>query len=121
MKRQFILGAAFLILLLLSYCGSARRGAPIYAPLNSSSPAIAQGEVVYMAYCNKCHPGGAAGLGPAINNKPLPGFLMRFQVRNGLGVMPAFKEELISDQELDNLIAYLQELRKARKQPEQAW
>lgn len=115
MKKPFILSAAFLLLLSLSYCGSARRGTPTHPPLNIESPAVAQGQVVFMSHCNKCHPGGAAGLGPAINNKPLPGFLMKFQIRNGLGVMPAFKEDHISDQELDNLIAYLKELRSAKK------
>ena len=114
MKKHIILSATLLMLLLLSYCGSARRGQPLYTPLDTSSPAVAQGEVVFMAHCNKCHPGGEAGLGPAINNKPLPGFLIRTQVRKGLGVMPAFKEDHISDQELDNLVAYLKELRSAK-------
>ncbi|MEJ8801079.1 c-type cytochrome [Pontibacter sp. H249] len=114
MRRYFILSAAFLMLLLLSYCGSARRGAPIYAPLAIESEAVANGEAVYMTYCNKCHPGGAAGLGPAINNKPLPGFMIKLQVRKGFGVMPAFKEEHITDQQLDNLVAYLKELKAAK-------
>jgi len=53
---------------------------------------------------------GEADLGPALNDKPLPAFLMRFQVRNGLGVMPAFAKDRISDAELDQLIAYLKAL-----------
>lgn len=36
-----------------------------------------------------------------INNKPLPGFLIKFQVRNGLGAMPAFSKEHVSPEELD--------------------
>ncbi|MBB6611448.1 cytochrome c [Pontibacter sp. Tf4] len=101
-------------IVLLFACGTAKRGEPAFAAIPDSEPAIAQGRVVFDTFCNKCHPGGEAGLGPAINNKPLPGFLMRFQVRHGLGVMPAFSEKAISDDELDILIAYLKTMRKAK-------
>lgn len=100
--------------LFLMACGTAKRGEPAYAPVAASEPAIVQGQVVFNTYCSKCHPGGEAGLGPSFNDKPLPGFLVRFQIRNGLGVMPAFKEEVISDDDLDNLIAYIKTLRKAK-------
>ena len=63
-----------------------------------------------MARCHQCHPGGTAGLGPAINNAPLPGGLVKAQVRNGLGAMPGFSQEQISDEELDALVAYIDEL-----------
>jgi mono/diheme cytochrome c family protein len=69
---------------------------------------------VFNAHCDQCHPGGEAGLGPALNNKPLPPFLMKIQVRRGLGAMPGFSEKLISDRELDNLIAYTKALRHHR-------
>jgi mono/diheme cytochrome c family protein len=65
-----------------------------------------------MANCHQCHPGGEAGLGPAINDKPLPGFLIRLQVRNGLGAMPAFSAQEISPDDLDDLIAHLKALRQ---------
>lgn len=32
---------------------------------------------------------------------------MRWQVREGFGAMPAFSERIINDEELDNLISYL--------------
>lgn len=108
-----IISASIISLFIVAACGTAKRGEPAFAPVPDTAPAIAQGKVVFDTYCTKCHPGGEAGLGPAINNKPLPGFLMRFQVRNGLGVMPAFKESTISDADLDHLIAYLKTLRKA--------
>lgn len=114
MKRYFILTSGLFLLLLLSNCGTARRGAPMFDPIDLENQALAQGEKVYMSYCHMCHPGGTAGLGPAINNKPLPGFLIRYQVRHGIGMMPAFKEDVISDKEMDNLVAYLKELRKAK-------
>ncbi len=47
----------------------------------------------------KCHPGGEAGLGPALNWNPAPGFIKKFQVRHGLGVMPSFKSNEISKAE----------------------
>ncbi|NEM96686.1 c-type cytochrome [Pontibacter burrus] len=109
------------IVLLLIACGTAKRGEPAYAPLATTEPAVVQGKVVFDTFCHKCHPGGEAGLGPAINNKPLPGFLIRFQVRNGLGVMPAFSDKTISDSDLDVLVAYLKTLRKAKEdKPAQA-
>ena len=90
---------------------SARRGEPIVGPLAISEPGIAWGQQVFMRECHQCHPGGEAGLGPAINNKPLPGFLIKFQVRNGLGAMPAFSQNEISPKELDHLVGYLTALR----------
>ena len=65
-----------------------------------------------MTHCYQCHPGGAAGLGPGLNDKPLPGFAIKTQVRRGLGAMPAFSPEKISDSDLDNLVAYLVTLRR---------
>ncbi|MGE5680960.1 MAG: c-type cytochrome [Bacillota bacterium] len=59
-----------------------------------------------------CHPQGESGLGPALNNKGyVPSFVIKFQIRNGLGVMPSFSKERISPEELDNLIEYLKALR----------
>lgn len=107
----YILTAVFLLLA----CGTAKRGEPTFASVPESEPMLAQGKVVFDTFCHKCHPGGEAGLGPAINNKPLPGFLMRFQIRKGLGVMPGFSEKAISDDELNTLIAYLKTMRKAKQ------
>jgi hypothetical protein len=48
----------------------------------------------------------------AINNKPIPGWLMQFRVRHGLGSMPGFSERGISERELDELVAYILALRR---------
>ena len=96
----------------LAACGSARRGAPLTGPHEPPNAEVAEGQRTFDRFCNGCHPGGAAGVGLALNNKPLPGFVIRRQVRWGLGAMPAFSEETISDQELDNLVAYLVWLRR---------
>ena len=74
----------------------------VFDPRNAS---VQNGEGVFMQYCQKCHPAGEAGLGPAIN--PAPQFVKRFQVRHGLGVMPAFSKEIISKDDLRDLLAYL--------------
>lgn len=104
--------AAVGLLLLSAGCGSARRGAPLVGEHVPPTPAIAQGQRVFDAQCSQCHPGGAEGLGPAINNKPLPGWLIRFQVRNGLGEMPAFGSDEISGEQLDAVASYLVWLRR---------
>lgn len=74
---------------------------------------IARGERVFKLHCDHCHPAGASGLGPALNNKPLPGFAMRFQIRHGLGAMPSFPADSISDEDRDAVVEYLQALRKS--------
>jgi mono/diheme cytochrome c family protein len=104
-----LLGA---IVILLSWgCGSARRGVPLTEPV-PLTPVVQRGQVVFMQHCHMCHPGGAAGLGPALNDKPLPRGLIRFQVRNGLGAMPSFDKDHISDDHLDDLVEYAVTLRK---------
>src|ERR1044071_4991757 len=110
-KHRYIAAAAIIAGVLTLAACSARRGEPLYGLLDLSDPAVAHGQQVFMRECHHCHPGGEAGLGPAINNKPLPGFLIRFQVRNGLGAMPAFSDDEISPTELDALLAYLKALR----------
>ena len=99
--------------LTLSACGTARRSEALGNPVAVDMPALQRGQAVFMQYCNQCHPRGDGGLGPAINDKPLPGFMLRLQVRTGIGAMPSFSEEDISDAELDDLIAYIKAARAA--------
>lgn len=97
---------------LLAACGSPRRGEPVAGPLLLKSAEETRGEKVFMQHCHKCHPGGESGLGPALNNKPLPGPMMKLQVRAGMGAMPAFPERLLSGELLDDLVSYMKRLRK---------
>ena len=91
----------------LSSC-ALRKSEPIanayFTPSNSR---IANGERVYMAQCQKCHPAGESGLAPAINPNPAPGFVKRFQMRHGLGVMPSFTKSEISKEDLHDISKYL--------------
>lgn len=91
-------------------CGQARRSEPLMGPLVLAGDEE-RGRIAYMKYCHQCHPGGEAGLGPSLNDKALPTFLKRFQVRQGIGSMPSFSEEEISDEELDDIMEYLKALR----------
>ena len=96
--------------LALAGCGSARKD-EVPASRYRDDPQLGRGRVVFMHTCNQCHVGGAAGLGPALNDKPLPAFAIKTQVRQGAGTMPAFPKEEISDQDLDAVVKYLLELR----------
>jgi len=110
MKTSAILPSV-LLCLLAAGC-SARRSEPVAGPFHAAPPEVARGEIVFDEHCSHCHPGGEKGLAPAINNKPLPGFLIKFQVRHGMGAMPAFSDKEIEDEELDALVRYLKALRR---------
>jgi len=105
------IAACLFAVALLPACGPARRDEPVTEPLSSNDPRVALAHRVFSQQCNQCHPGGAAGLAPAINDKPLPVNLIKTQVRQGLGVMPAFSEKEISEEDLDGVVRYLKALR----------
>ena len=112
--RAIIRAATLALCLLLAACSTARRSEPVLGAVPVQDPALDPGRHVFAQHCHTCHPGGEAGLGPALNNKPLPRALIKFQVRHGLGAMPAFTEDHVSKAELDNLAAYVVALRSAR-------
>lgn len=112
-ERIAIVSAALLLagLFVLAGCGSARRSEPIAGPFHAATPEVERGQRAFMQYCNPCHTGGEASFAPALNNKPAPGFLIKLQVRAGLGAMPRFPQSVISPKELDNIVAYLKAIR----------
>ena len=93
----------------LSVCSCVpRRSEPLKGrDFKTARAQIAHGEVLFMAHCQKCHPGGEGGLGIAINPNPAPGFVKRFQIRHGLGVMPAFSKNELSKQDLKDISSYM--------------
>src|SRR4051812_7632137 len=106
--------AAVLTLLLVSACGTARVGVPIAGPL-ALNDSESKGQLLFMRHCNQCHPNGEGGLGPAINNKPIPRLVMKLQIRKGvLGSMPAFHEGDLSDADVEAVLDYVGALRKHR-------
>jgi mono/diheme cytochrome c family protein len=114
LKHARCAGLIFLsatLLVALSACRSARRDEPLVGPLPLDNSKVQQGRLVFASHCHACHPGGAGGLGPSLNDKPLPRFLMKTQVRRGLGAMPAFNKHAIDADELDALMNYMIALR----------
>lgn len=109
--RPMVCIAALLALTAWQGCGPARRGVPFSPPLQLTEQEE-RGQRLFMEHCNQCHPGGAAGLGPAINNKPLPGAAMHLQIRKGMGTMPAFPESILSNGQTDAIVAYLNKLQQ---------
>ena len=79
-----------------------------YEGAMTSSDAAA-GEVVYQTFCQGCHQDGtgAAGAAPAINGLGWTPARMRQQVREGEDSMPAMAASVVSDQALEDLLAYL--------------
>jgi mono/diheme cytochrome c family protein len=97
-------------LIFVSAC-SPRRGEPLTGPLTLNEEQQ-RGHVLYDRHCYKCHQEGEGGMSPKFNEKPLPKFLMRFQIRHGLGAMPAFPPERLSDQDVHDIVEYLVALRR---------
>ncbi len=66
-----------------------------------------KGEAVFSTYCNGCHPGGQADMGPALAGRSLDPGRIRWIVRDGGDSMPAFPASKISDEDLEHLAAYV--------------
>jgi mono/diheme cytochrome c family protein len=111
-RRTAVAAALASALALTAACAPTFRGEPVLEDLVHVDPQVALGERVFARACHACHPNALTGLGPGIIDRPIPGWLVRLQVRIGLGVMPAFSTEEIDDEELDALVAYLDALRE---------
>lgn len=107
----WIIGAIALIAPLLYGCGAERRGQPEAPAVRPDNPTEVKGERLFHRWCYQCHPGGEAGLGPAINDRALPHPAIRLQIRRGVGAMPAFGEDVLSDGDVSAILAYLDEMK----------
>ena len=75
----------------------------------------AAGQAIFANTCNKCHPNANAGIGPTLYGAQ---FESRYPddagiaavIRRGKGGMPAFSTAQLSDQDMDDIIAYLRGL-----------
>ena len=83
-------------------------GAPSAGAATGGGSADA-GKAIFANTCNSCHPNGQAGLGPALAGRS-PAVITR-TVRNGKEIMPAFSTAQLSDQQLNDIIAYIQTLK----------
>jgi mono/diheme cytochrome c family protein len=111
MKRKLIVFAMVTILVFVSVLITScvvRKAEPLtqkeFVPANDR---VKNGQVVFMAHCQKCHPEAEGGLGPAISANPAPQFIKRFQMRHGLGVMPSFKKGEITKSDLHDISKFL--------------
>lgn len=109
-RAALVLG--LLAALALAGCAAKRRGEPVMGQPVASSASLERGRTAFEQHCYKCHTQGEGGMGPIINDKPLPRFLMRLQVRHGLGAMPAFPPERLSDEDLEAVLDYIVALRR---------
>ena len=102
-----------LALLTLAACGRpARWSEPFAGPLAVEEKPVERGRLVYLQNCYRCHQGeGEGGLGPPITST-LARAMTKLEIRRGFGSMPAFDEKRLSDQELTDLTAYLDALRR---------
>lgn len=71
------------------------------------------GKAVFDKSCNACHPGGGKGLGPSVKRSDYIGTAddITQVVRQGKGMMPALGPNVISDKDLDNLVAFMMTLK----------
>lgn len=67
----------------------------------------AAGETVYANFCAGCHPDGGAGVGPDLHDRTDSPAEIRYLIRNGEDRMPAFGADQISDEDMENVLAYL--------------
>jgi mono/diheme cytochrome c family protein len=71
------------------------------------------GEQLFIRTCNTCHPGGKEGMGPRLDKLSV-NFItddsLKAFIRHGRGMMPAQPPEVLNEEEMNNLIAYLREL-----------
>jgi mono/diheme cytochrome c family protein len=98
-------------LALMLGCGHKHRGEPQGPSVKPDNVAEAVGARLFSRFCFQCHPNGEAGLGPALNDKPLPELAIRTQIREGVGAMPAFDGDLLTDEEVAAIARYVQDLR----------
>jgi mono/diheme cytochrome c family protein len=104
MRTELILVAV------LAACGPKHRGGPEGPKPKLDSAQEARGKRLFQKFCFQCHPNGSAGLGPALNNKPLPEVAVRTQIHKGVGAMPSF-DHILDDQEVAAIAAYVHALR----------
>jgi mono/diheme cytochrome c family protein len=95
---------------------SLRRSEPLKGNFTPKTTEVAKGQALYNLHCQKCHPGGEGGIGPDINWNPAPSFIEKFQVRHGLGVMPSFKEDEISKDDLKSISKYMKAFKHQRRE-----
>lgn len=86
-------------------------GTPVTPAATPLPGALATGQAVFARYCTACHPGGGRGSGPSLITSSDSDAKRRAIVRQGHRPMPAFGPDLLSDADLDALLAYIRTLK----------
>jgi mono/diheme cytochrome c family protein len=73
----------------------------------------ASGQKLFTTNCQACHPSGGrvAGVGPKLLGTTRDDNYIHDNIRNGRNAMPAFPADQISDQQINDLIAYIRSLK----------
>ena len=103
--------AAVLAVMVCAACGSSRRGPPAARPVAITTVELQRGQRLFFEHCNPCHPNGEAGLGPSLNNRPLPETVIDLVIRHGPGPMPAFSPKLLDKRDRAAIAEYVKKLR----------
>lgn len=126
MKRfQYILLSAFIpACICISGCNS-RRIEKDRSTSQTEDPKIMEGRLVFKNKCQKCHPGGEAGVGPEINTIRVPKFVLKARVRSRAfllwtGRMPQFDKHEISPKELNSLVTFIKVMQRNEKDKERS-
>ncbi|MDQ2806761.1 MAG: cytochrome c, partial [Chloroflexota bacterium] len=101
------IGGAAVVGLTLAAVVGCDLGTPV-TPAATPLPSVAAtGQAVFARYCTACHPGGGRGSGPSLITSRESDAQRRAIVRQGHRPMPAFGPDVISDADLDALLAYV--------------
>jgi mono/diheme cytochrome c family protein len=99
---------------LLAACGAEQ--APVIASegteLIPATREETRGKHLFFKFCYQCHPGGSQGLGPALDDKSIAESAIRTQIRVGVGSMPAFGKDWLSDDQVAEIAQYVTTLHK---------
>ena len=105
---------------LVAYVGTFGDG-PGVPELDLDTVDISRGQNLYQLNCAACHnwdgKGGAmvsAGYPVAYPLRPVPPVQVAEAIRIGPGTMPVFPPDVLSDEELDDLVAYVEYLKAPR-------
>jgi mono/diheme cytochrome c family protein len=111
MTRRTTAFTLFALFATLAGCSANRRDEPFTKALDvSTDPKLRAGQIAFDRNCNICHPGGSGGYGPSLNSLVLPSWYIDIRVRDGLGAMPAFDRQRLTDEQLNTVVYYVQKL-----------
>lgn len=107
---------------LVAYIQTFALDEPIVPVVDPGGGDVAEGREIYVRNCIACH--GAFGRGIAISQEDIaPGLLdaapveVAEAVRTGPGVMPVFGNEIISNEEVESVVAYVDFVTRRTERP----